>query len=213
MEELELLKRDWKKKEDELPRLSRTEIYPMILRRSTSIVKWIFYISIIEFVFWTTLNIVTSDSESWKQMRNIHTYYFMVGLTVLSYIILVYFIYKFHSNYKRISFTDSSKKLMKTILDTKRTVTQYVWFNLSIFMVSLLGMMYGTLRYGQDGEKIQQLALQTENETLFWVLICFLCLISTVVFLVLLWLFYKLLYGILLKKLRQNYNELRQMEV
>ncbi|MCG2459589.1 hypothetical protein K8352_02370 [Flavobacteriaceae bacterium F89] len=213
MEELELLKRDWKKKEGELPRLSYTEIYQMILKKSTSIVKWIFYISIIEFVFWTTLNIITSDSGSWEQMRSIHTYYFMIGLTVLSYVVLVYFIYKFYTNYKRISFTDSSKRLMKTILDTKRTVTQYVWFNLSIFMVSLLGMMYGTLRYGTDGERIQQAALQTGHETLFWIIVCFLCLISTAVFLGLLWLFYRLLYGILLKKLRQNYNELGKMEV
>ncbi len=213
MEELELLKRDWKKKEVELPKFSRAEIYPMILKRSTSIVKWIFYISILEFVFWTFLNIITSDSDSWQEMRSNHTYYFMMGLTVLSYVVLAYFIYKFYTNYKRISFTDSSKKLMKTILDTKRTVTQYVWFNLSIFMISLLGLMYGTLRYGPDGERIHQVALQTEHETLFWVLVCFLCLISTAVFLVLLWFFYKLLYGILLKELRKNYNELGQMEI
>src|SRR5690606_2642497 len=169
MEELELLKKDWKKKETGFSKLSRAEIYPMILRKSTSIAKWIFYISIIEFVFWTTLNVITSDSDSWRQMRSIHIYYFTMVLTAISYLILVYFIYKFYINYKKISFTDSSKKLMKTILDVKKTVTQYVWFNLSVFLVSLLGNIYGTLRYGADGEKIGRAALETEHETFYWV--------------------------------------------
>src|SRR5690606_16390186 len=135
------------KRETGFPKLSRTEIYPMILRRSTSIVKWIFHISIIEFVFWATLNVIMSDCDSWQQTKSIHIYYFTMVLTAISYIILVYFIYKFYINYKKISFTDSSKELMKAILEVKRTVTRYVWFNLSVFLISLLGNIYGTLRY------------------------------------------------------------------
>src|SRR5690606_1387238 len=133
--------------------------------------------------------------------------------TVISYVILVYFIYKFYINYKKISFTDSSKELMKAILDVKRTVTQYVWFNLSVFLVSSLGTIYGILRYGTDGEKIGRAALETDNETLYWIIVALLCLGGTLLLLGVLWLFYKLLYGILLKKLRKNYNELRQIEV
>ena len=51
MDELELLKKDWQKKEKDLPKLSYDDIYKMIWKKSSSFVKWIFYISIIEFVF------------------------------------------------------------------------------------------------------------------------------------------------------------------
>ena len=42
MDELELLKKDWRKKEEYLPKLSYDEIYKMIWKKSSSIVKWIF---------------------------------------------------------------------------------------------------------------------------------------------------------------------------
>ena len=48
MDELELLKKDWQQKDEHLPRLSYDEIHTMIWKKSSSIVKWIFYISIIE---------------------------------------------------------------------------------------------------------------------------------------------------------------------
>ena len=41
LDELELLKKDWQKREANLPKLSYEEIYPMIKKKSSSIVKWI----------------------------------------------------------------------------------------------------------------------------------------------------------------------------
>ena len=35
----------------------------------------------------------------------------------------------------------------------------------------------------------------------------------TVIFVTIIWLFYKLIYGILLKRLNRNYNELKKIEV
>ena len=56
MDELELLKKDWQKKEGLMPKLSYDEIYSMLWKKSSSIVKWIFIISIIEFVFWLAIS-------------------------------------------------------------------------------------------------------------------------------------------------------------
>lgn len=213
MDELEMLKKDWQKKEPQLPRLSYDQIYKMIWKKSSSIVKWIFYISILEFVFWTTINIVFTDAESWEQFKTMHLYEFTIVLTTVSYVILLFFIYKFYRNYRKISFTDSSRALMKAILDVKRTVTQYVWFNLSVFALSLITTIYGTLRYAPDGQKIVKAATNAGNETLFWLLIIGISLLFIAVFLLLVWLFYKLLYGLLLSRLRRNYHELRELEV
>ncbi|MEW2923007.1 hypothetical protein AB1A65_16160 [Muricauda sp. ANG21] len=213
VDELELLKKDWQKKEADLPKLSYDQIYKMIWKKSSSIVKWIFYISIIEFVFWAALNIIFSDAESMQELKALHIYRVLMVLNFINYGIIIYFIYRFYTNYRKISFTDSSKKLMKTILSVKRIVTQYVWFNLSIFTIYTVIYSYGTLVYGPEGKKIMEAALQDGNTTMFWAMTIAFSIVFIAVFLLLIWLFYKLLYGILLKRLRQNYKELKKLEV
>lgn len=213
LDELELLKKDWQKREANLPKLSYDEIYKMIWKKSSSIVKWIFYISIIEFVFWAGINLVFNDPESIQELKDLHIHKVMMVLNVVNYGIILYFIFKFYTNYKKISFTDSSKKLMKTILKVKRTVTQYVWFNLIIFTTYLIINMYGVLLYGPEGKEIVEAASQNGNTAAFWAMVIAISIVFTAVILFLIWLFYKLLYGILLKRLRQNYNDLKQLEV
>ena len=46
MEELDLLKKYWKKSEDTFEQVSEVEIYKMLHKKSSSIVKWILIISI-----------------------------------------------------------------------------------------------------------------------------------------------------------------------
>lgn len=213
MDELELLKKDWQKREEHHPKLSYDEIYKMIKKKSSSTVKWIFYISIIEFVFWAVLNLLSYSKESLELEKTWHIYEITTTLTIINYIVLIYFIYKFYTNYKRISLTESSKKLMKTILDVKKTVTQYVWFNIGIFVAYLIVSLYGNLKYGVNSQEIAEAAARAGNETLFWVMLIGMILLAIAIVLVLIWLFYKLLYGILLSRLRKNYNELKQLEV
>ncbi|UII80202.1 hypothetical protein [Flagellimonas sp. CMM7] len=213
MDELELLKKDWQNKEEHLPKLSYDQIYKMIWKKSSSIVKWIFYISLIEFVFWAGINIIFSDPESMQELKAMHIYNVMMVLNFVNYGVILYFIYKFYTNYRKISFTDSSKKLMGTILDVKKIVTQYVWFNLIIFAITMIISIYGILIYGPQGKEIIASAMQEGNEVTFWFLVITVSVIFTAVLLVLIWLFYKLLYGILLKRLKENYNDLKKLEV
>ncbi|SDQ93371.1 hypothetical protein [Flagellimonas zhangzhouensis] len=213
MDELELLKKDWQKREAHLPKLSYDQIYKMIWKKSSSIIKWIFYISILEFVFWAGINIGFNSPETMAELKAMHIHKVIMVLNIINYIIILYFIYKFYKNYKKISFTDSSKKLMKTILDVKRTVTQYVWFNLIIFTTFLIINMYGVLIYGEEGKKIIEAASQDGDAFVFWAMVIGISIVFTAAILFLIWLFYKLLYGILLKRLRENYNELKKLEV
>ncbi|MBO0340045.1 MAG: hypothetical protein VX798_16265 [Bacteroidota bacterium] len=213
LDELELLKKDWQKREADLPKLSYEQIYPMTKKKSSSIVKWIFYISIIEFVFWAGINVIFSGPETMEELKAMHIHKVIMVLNVINYAIILYFIYKFYTNYKKISFTDSSRNLMKTILKVKRTVTQYVWFNLIIFTTYLIINMYGVLLYGPEGQKIVEAASQDGNSMAFWAMVIGISIVFTAVILFLIWLFYKLLYGILLKRLRKNYNELKRLEV
>ena len=102
---------------------------------------------------------------------------------------------------------------MKTILNVKRTVSQYVWFNIGIFVAYLIVSLYGNLNYGASSEQIKAAASQAGNETLFWVMLFGMVLVAIAIVLILIWFFYKLLYGILLNRLRKNYYELKKLEV
>ena len=50
MDELEFLKQDWKRQEADLPVVSTDSLYTMIHKRSSSLMKWLLYVSIFEFV-------------------------------------------------------------------------------------------------------------------------------------------------------------------
>lgn len=213
MDELEWLKKDWQKKEKHIPRLSYDDIYRMIWKKSSSIVKWIFYISIIEFVFWASINLISYDSESSSLEKSLGIFEITSSLTAINYVVLIFFIFKFYRNYRRISYTESSKKLMKAILDVKRTVTQYVWFNIAIFTVSFFLLLYGFLRNGEEGRQIIHAASEAGSPTFFWIIFTFICIAVVAIILSLIWLFYRVVYGILLRRLRNNYNELKQLEL
>ena len=53
MKELDLLKKDWNKQNTDFPKLSYDDIYKLIHKKSSSIVKWILIICIAELIFWT----------------------------------------------------------------------------------------------------------------------------------------------------------------
>jgi ABC-type transport system involved in cytochrome c biogenesis permease subunit len=102
---------------------------------------------------------------------------------------------------------------MKAILDVKRTVTQYVWFNIAIFTISFLLLLYGFLRNGEEGREIINAASEAWNEAFFWVIFALICIAVVSIILALIWLFYRVVYGILLRRLRNNYNELKQLDL
>ena len=61
MEELDLLKKAWKKEERSFDQVSEKDIYGMLHQKSSSIVKWILIISIVEFAFWNVIAFLFSD--------------------------------------------------------------------------------------------------------------------------------------------------------
>ena len=111
MDELELLKKDWKKDNVTYPKLTYNEIYKMILKKSSSIVKWIFIISIIEFVFWLAVSFFLKDTDNMKRFDTYNANSYLMPLMVVSYIILAYFFYLFFKNYRTISATDRKNRL------------------------------------------------------------------------------------------------------
>lgn len=214
MDELELLKKDWKKNEDtKYPKLSYKEIYGMILKKSSSIVKWIFIISILEFAFWTLISFAFKNTEYNKRFESYHAENIMIPFLILGYIILIYFFHKFYMNYKTISATDSAKILMENILKTRRTVKQYVGFNLVYLALSAFIVL--GLQFDRDQDMISLVEKASANGEIFkfYALTIIITLVSLALLIAIILGFYYLIYGILLKRLNRNYKELKKLEV
>ena len=205
IEELDLLKKDWKKNENSFQQISELDIYKMIHKKSSSIVKWILIISVLEFLILRSLDfLILIDDDYSKKIEIAHLYNFEVIMTVFNYIVLIIFIYLFYKNFKNINTVSSTKKLMDDILKTRRTVKYYIWYNLLLVAISSITVVFTEMKFNTILHKYFQ------NHPIALTLIS----ISIIAVLFLLfWLFYRLLYGILLKKLYRNYNELKKIDL
>lgn len=215
MDELEILKKDWQTREQEFPKLSSKDIYPMLLRKSSSMVKWIFIISVAELVLWTALSLIVPESS--KQINE------AMGLkdtllivSIVGYVITVTFIYLFYRNYRTIQVTDSIKKLMANILRTRRTVQYFVYYNIG---TAILLLIYTNIHYYRRKDELYTVfsefsdsyaAIPVESFTAVFFTAQLIVGVALVLFLVL---FYYLIYGLLLRRLKRNYRELKKIEV
>jgi len=205
MEELDLLKKDWKKNENSFEQISDVDIYKMLHKKSSSIVKWILIISILEFLLLRGLDfLILFDDEYKTKMSVIHLYDFEIALTTVNYIVLIAFIYLFYKNFKNINTASSTKKLMVDILNTRRMVKYYVWYNLALVAISSAVAVFSEVQYNTTLSGFYE-----KHQVALYVLSIGIILVLFLIF----WLFYKLLYGILLRKLYRNYNELKKIDL
>ncbi|WP_031428360.1 hypothetical protein [Flavimarina sp. Hel_I_48] len=212
MDALELLKKDWKKQESSFPQIKTDALYKMIHQRSSSLTKWILIIAIIEFIFWVGINVVTSTKESIENLKQLHFYKINIVLTIVNFSIILYFIYRFFINYKHIQTTDNTRQLMRKILKVRRTVNYYVIYNLTFLFVSAIMVMTAMYFYDPRVKELLEISESGHGRITSWGLI----LLSTgfiILLITVFWLFYKLLYGILMRRLKRNYKELNKLEL
>lgn len=216
MDELELLKKDWKRKDSELPKLSYDELYAMIWKRSSSIVKWIFIISVIEFTLPHLLYLLPSAREGLEFYDSLGLKSMMLVITVIQYGVVFYFIYQFYQRYREISVLDDAKELMNKIIRTRKTVKNYIVFALSMFLVTFLLIAIGI--GFSDGDafihalNLEEKVLEKPVANIKWIVSGVLIAMG-VVCTAILGLIYFLIYGLLLRKLGRNYSELKRLEV
>ena len=214
-DELELLKKDWQKKEFDVPKLSYEEIHKMIWKKSSSIVKWILIISILEFTVPQLLYFVPSFRDGMEIYENIGIAKYLKVLSGLTYLVAFYFIFQFYKRFKEISVLDNSKNLMKKIIKTRKTVKHYVIFSLSMIMVTIIVMIIGVYLNDNIISAFPELKDSLENISAEKLKIT--VMLSIGIFGVILTLavggIYFLLYGLLLRKLKNNYSELKHLAV
>ena len=209
MKELDLLKKDWQKN-NTFEQVSEVDIYKMLHTKSSSIVKWIFIISILEILLWTSISVFFNTDDYLKNIKHEELNLFFEALTILNYAVILVFIYLFYKNYVSISTTVSTKQLMKDILKTRKTVQCYVWYNLGMVALSLMIGFFMAFNYNPE---VVVLMDKIGNNTKVMVITIGVFVLIIAAFLGIFWLFYRLLYGILLRKLYANYSELKKIDL
>lgn len=212
MDQLEVFKKQWQDREQELPKLSYEAIYHMLLKKSSSIVKWIFLISIAELLFWITLTFLMPESQKviMSEMGISDIIYYS---NIFHFIIFGVFIFYFYKNYQSIQVTDNTKSLMKSILRTRKTVRYFVIYNVGMFVLSSLVLNVFFYNRSDQLYEVMDFAAQGVAQDNFASIFIISQILVGLAFVGVLILFYWLVYGILLKRLKRNYKELKKMEL
>lgn len=216
MKELDLLKKDWQKS-TAFEQVSEGQIYKMLHMKSSSVVKWIFMISLFELGLGLVLGLILSytkyDEESILQLKKIGVYDYYIASSFVMYVVILYFIYKFYTMYKKIEVDDSARQLIVNILKTRKVVKQYIAFNLASFAILVIALAGYGIYKGYINTAIKNGDLHPVMPVGVALLSILILVVVTGFFTFIFWLFYKLLYGILLKRLHKNYEELKKIEL
>ena len=204
MDGLDLLKKDWNK-DGGNDKFSAKELLPMLHKKSSSIVKLLLYISVAELFIWIAVNLIPFFlSEGYqKKIKLEYLDDFLFGVSILSYCVILVFIYLLYKSYKSISVTDNVQRLMKSIINTRKIIRYYVLYNLLMAGISSIIGIFMSLKYDPEMSKL------LENSSI--VAITIRSIIAIGIIILIIWLFYKLIYGLLLKRLNRNYDEIKKL--
>lgn len=216
--DIDNLKKTWQ--EQELPpKYDNSAILDMLNRRSRNYVKLIFWISIAEFLFFLGLTLFyIAGSDDTDSLINIlsrlgieitpkiemdfaHLFF---ALKMISLIVTAYFIVRFYLSYRKIDVESNLKKLISQIIGFRKVVNLFIMTNvlLLVFFTALLTVfVFMTLSQ-------QNIALDNATLTGFVIGILF----STVLCVGLIWLYYRVVYGIILRRLGRDLEQLRQID-
>lgn len=204
MDELELLKKDWKEnKSDDFKNYTEQELFAMTKKRSVSIAKWVFIIALLELGFWFLIGYLASSSEDSKHEDIPFVDVVFNVMDIISILLPFVFIGSLlYLNFK-IRTEENPKKLMEKILLMKKCIKWYIKIFLgevALFFIISMALSFYTNYYILEGEELVALFVSVMLIVFIFILVLFLRFI------------YHLVYGKLLHKLKQNYEELSRME-
>ena len=156
MKELEDLKNKWAK-QDFSQSYSKEEIKGFLQKKSTHSIKWIFYLSIVEFVLYLSFPLLVPNYiKSFDYYKSLNLLEFSIVTTVLGYVSLLYFMWHFFQNYKKISVANSTKDHLSAILNTRRAVNQYFYFNVAILIIFTIVVLVAALERDKNMIALQE---------------------------------------------------------
>lgn len=164
---------------------------------------WIFIISVIEFLGLNLASFFLFNEDSELKGNNSPIFEFIINnIDYLSGLISLIFIVVFYIKYRKICVADNTKNLMKQILQTKKMVNYYIGINLSIISILSFYVIINVLSMDTD----------PTHGWKYYLFIIGIFLFLFLIFFGIIWLYYRLVYGILINRLMKNYQELEKIE-
>ncbi|WBX98650.1 beta-carotene 15,15'-monooxygenase [Chryseobacterium gambrini] len=195
------------------------EILQMLNKKSRNYVKYIFWISVIEFLFFTLIglfyiiqgkesnsfiNILTKlGVQRTSELENTFDNIYLV-LKVLSLAITAYFVFKFYQNYKVIKIEENLKKFILKIIKFKKTVNAFILINIAL-LITFTSIFTIFVFYILNTQNVE-----ITNSTLIGFIAGI--IISTAFTVIMVWLYYRVVYGIIIKKLDKNLTQLKEID-
>ncbi|KFF24616.1 hypothetical protein [Chryseobacterium vrystaatense] len=216
--DLDSFKKTWQEQPVQ-PKYDSTEILKMLNRKSRNYVKYIFWISVLEFLFFSVLGLFyffqDQDSDSFRKILEKlgaqeapeietnfdHAY---LAIKVLSLLITAYFVLKFYQNYRKIRIEENLKGLITRIIKFKKTVNAFILISI-VLLVAFMFVFTAFIFYVLNSQNVQP-----SNSNLIIVIIGI--IVSTVLCVLLIWLYYRLVYGIIIRKLDRNLKQLKDID-
>ena len=205
MKELEDLKNKWAK-QDFSHSYSKEEIKGFLQKKSTHSIKWIFYLSIVEFILYLSFPLLVPNYlDSFDYYKSLNLFEFSILTALTGYVLLVYFMWRFFKNYKNISVANSITSHLSAILNTRRAVNQYFYFNVVILIIFTVVVLLSALQLDQN-----MIDLKEENNSLL--IMIFIIGLVIAIILGIFGLLYYFVYGRFLRPLKNNEKELLKIE-
>lgn len=216
--DIDNLKKAWQ--EQEIPDdYNQSEIEAMINKKSRNYVKYILWISLAEFLIFGIINFIAFMSNNIEsdfsvilqklRIQNQNDIVFSLdkvylGMKILSLIITGVFVVIFYKNYKKIAVESNIKKFIRQIIVFKNTVNLFIVINIIILVLFLAGFISFLIMI------INQQNIEVDNPTFFGLLTGL--VLGLVISVVLIMVYYKVAYGILLKRLSSNMDQLIKLD-
>lgn len=216
--DLDSFKKTWQEQPVQA-KYDSTEILQMLNRKSRNYVKYIFWISVAEFLFFSVLGLFyffqDEESDSFRKILEKlgaqkapeietnfdHAY---LAIKILSLLITAYFVLKFYQNYRKIKIEENLKGLIIRIIKFKKTVNAFILISIAL-LIAFTFVFTAFIFYVLNAQNVQP-----DNSNLIIVIIGI--IVSTVLCVLLIWLYYRLVYGIIIRKLDRNLKQLKDIE-
>jgi hypothetical protein len=211
--ELEVLKENWQKlhfeisiqKIGEIP----TKFRNKSILHSQKITKRLFIFSLVEFFLWGVIGIGFQVYFSDYNPQSFLEFQPLVFIEKLNYVALGLFVLAFLLSFKTINVIGDIKLLIVRILNTKRIVNGYIYYNLAIFAITFLMSFIWELFNNSEVTVLLQ-----DKERFVYVALIVFGVVLTLSFTILIYKIYRFVYGrfiinfeSLIKNLRKLDNE------
>lgn len=216
--DLDSFKETWQQQPVQ-PKYDTSEIESMLNKSSRNYVKYILWISLVEFVlilganlYYTFLGEDTTDLisvlgklgiDNSDQFQNTLTQLYL-SLKMVSLALTGIFVYLFYQNYRKINIEANLKKLILQIIKFKKTVQLFIVANIAL--VILFTLILGIFTFSV----LAQQNIKLTNPTL----IGFIAGLGLTmgISVVLIWIYYRVVYGFILRRLGKNLEQLQNID-